>query len=189
MKKNVAALAVLVVLAGCAMGRPTPAPIEERSLKPVTPKVAAVPAKALPAVPRDPRVPVVNALPEPESPLERARPLAAPEPDAALEVKPLDQSAAIARPPAAAKLLADAEVALQAGRRSEARTKLERALEVSPRDAELWFQLAKISEAEGNWKQVKALAERSSSLAATGSPLAAASAALQAKAVAALPAR
>lgn len=189
MKKHVAALAVLVVLAGCSMGRSTPAPIEERSLKPVTPKVASVPAKALPAVPRDPRMPVVNALPEPESPLERARPLAAPVPLPALEIKPLDQSAAMARPPAAAKLLADAEAALQAGRRSEARTKLERALDVSPRDAELWFHLAKISEAEGNWKQVKALADRSSSLAATGSPLSAASAALREKADAALSAR
>ena len=186
MKRYLAALAALVVLAGCAMGRPTPAPIEERSLKPATQKAPPVAVRVQPAPPRDPRLPVVNALPDPESPLGRARPLAAPMPLPASDAKPLDQAAAIARPPAAAKLMAEAEVALQAGRRAEARTKLERALEVSPRDAELWFQLAKISEAEGNWKQVKALAERSSSLAATGSPLAAASAALREKAETAL---
>lgn len=188
MKSYLCALAALMTLAGCTMGRSSPAPIEDRAPRQAAPSVPPATRKAPPPV-RDPAQPVVNALPDPESPLDRARPLDAPTAVPADELKPLDQAAAIARPPAAAALLTEAETALRAGRRAEARTKLERALEISPRDAELWFQLARISEAEGNWKQVKALAERAGSLAATGSPLAAATAALRRKAEAALSAR
>lgn len=185
MRTSVCALAALITLAGCTMGRSSPAPIEDRAPQPAAPIAPPVARKA-PPPPRDPAQPVVNALPDPESPLDRARPLGAPTVVPPAEPKPLDQAAAIARPPAAASLLAEAETALRAGRRAEARTKLERALEISPRDAELWFQLAKISEAEGNWKQVQSLAERARSLAATGSTLAAATLELRRKAEAAL---
>jgi len=97
-----------------------------------------------------------------------------------------DPSAAIARPAGVSKILEEAAAAEKSGQHAAARARLERAVELSPRDAEVWFRLAQISATQGDWTQARALAERAHSLAAMGSPLSEQSSALSKKADAAL---
>jgi len=174
-------------LSGCVGGGGVPAPIEDRAYQPTAAKPVAKPqVKPLPP-PRDPSLPVVNALPDTDSPLLRATPIAAPlAMSAATSASSPDPAAAIGRPAGISKILDEAAAAEKSGQHAAARAKLERAVELSPRDAEVWFRLAQISAAQGDWSQARSLADRAHSLAAMGSPLSEESGALSKKADAAL---
>ncbi len=174
-------------LGGCVGGGGVPAPIEDRAYQPTAAKPVAKPqVKPLPP-PRDPSLPVVNALPDTDSPLLRATPLGAPVSiSAPTSASSQDPAAAIARPAVISKILDEAAAAEKSGQHAAARAKLERAVELSPRDAEVWFRLAQISATEGDWSQARSLADRAHSLAAIGSPLSEESGALSKKADAAL---
>jgi hypothetical protein len=174
-------------LSACAGRGVAPAPIEDRAYQPTAAKPVAKPqVKPLPP-PRDPSLPVVNALPDADSPLLRATPLGAPVPiSAPASASSPDPAAAIARPAGVSKILDEAAAAAKSGQHAAARAKLERAVELSPRDAEVWFRLAQISATEGDWSQARSLADRAHSLAAMGSPLSEESGALSKKADAAL---
>ncbi len=165
---------------------PVPLP-EPKTLAPLAPALpgnsataAELPSAAIAALPAIPAAPNVSGAvtARAAAAVSAIAPTVPSLPASRAAWTPLDPSASISRPAAVTTLLGAAEQAGKAGRRAEARAKLERGLEIAPRDGELWFRLAQLSAAEGDWKQAKSLAERASSLAASGSALASASAAL-----------
>lgn len=162
---------VLLSLAGCA-GNQTVAPIEGRSLKPEAPVVRPPPApKPAPAPAPTAGGPIVRALPDVEPPGVRAIPI--PEgAGGAVPLPPVGEATAPTRAPATAELIAKADQLSAQGQYDTARANLERAVKISPRDAELWQRLATVSYAQGDYAQAKSLAERSNSFAAPGSALA-----------------
>ena len=187
-QRNLLLIAVCTsALSGCVGGGGVPAPIEDRAHQPIVAKPVMKPQAKPVLPPRDPSLPVVNALPDTDSPLLRATPLGAPVAmSAASSATAPDPAAAIARPAVISKILDEAAAAEKSGQHAAARAKLERAVELSPRDAEVWFRLAQIRASEGDWAQARSLADRAHSLAATGSPLSQESGALSKKADAAL---
>jgi tetratricopeptide (TPR) repeat protein len=62
-------------------------------------------------------------------------------------------------------LLANADKAMQAGQLDKADMSLERALRLSPRDAQLWHGMARVRYEQGNYAQAVQLCLKSNSLA------------------------
>jgi Flp pilus assembly protein TadD len=150
--------AALVALSGCATS-PMPAPIEDR--KPVT-ATAAVPQPQRPTAPAvAPPVSAPRVFALPDSAETRVSPLpGAPAPAAASE-------SPIAPPadPALRELVARAEQASNQGDTDAARATLERALKINPRDASLWYRMAELDYARGEFEQAIVTAERARTLA------------------------
>lgn len=170
---RLAAFAALVLLTGCA-GNQTIAPIEDRRPEPKV-TVRTPPPAVKPAPAPKPGGPVVNPLPDVESPAVRAIPIPVPGDGAPLAPVDLPPAAAASGTPApaVAELLAKADQSSAQGQYDAARANLERAVKISPRNAELWQRLAMLSYTQEDWAQAKALAERSNSFTAADSVLAA----------------
>jgi len=76
-----------------------------------------------------------------------------------------------ARNPAVTRLMASAQEDIAASRLGSAEATLERALRISPRDARLWQQLARIRLQQGQYKQAASLAARSNTWAGSDDAL------------------
>ncbi len=133
----------MAVLAGCVV----PAPYEP---PPPTPPPVPVPppVEIAPPVETPPPAPVVQPAPErPAPPPIRARALN----------------------PAARTLVGQAQTQVAAGNYAVAAANLERALRIEPDSAQLWIEMGKVRQAEGNFAQAENMARKALSLA-TGDP-------------------
>lgn len=154
------------LLSACAGGGMR-APVEERSAGGGAPAAVPTPAREVDTERRDGVV--VEALPEAAAP--RLEPLPADageadaEDDAGAQQLALATPAAPARDGATQSLLSAAVQAAAAGEWDRAQAALERAVKLSPQDAELWRQLAYTHFREGDLTQAAAHAERAVALA------------------------
>jgi predicted Zn-dependent protease len=103
--------------------------------------------------------------PSPPAPVETAP---APAPAAPL---PPAASAPPRQNPAVMRLMASAQEDIAASRLGSAEATLERALRISPRDARLWQQLARIRLRQGQYQQAESLAARSNTWAGSDDAL------------------
>ena len=94
------------------------------------------------------RAPEEGFTPEPEAPGSR---VIAPGPGTGAAVQ---------------RLLADARKAARAGRVDQAEVILERAVRIEPRNAVLWYYMARVQLHQGHTRQAEGLAAKSNSLAA-----------------------
>lgn len=131
-------------LAGCVL----PPPYSPPPPPPVPVPVSPPPVETPPPVEEPPPVPVVQPAPLPPAPPPvRARALN----------------------PAARTLVAQAQSQVTAGNYSGAAANLERALRIEPDSAQLWIEMGKVRQAEGNFAQAENMARKALSLA-TGDP-------------------
>lgn len=135
------AILVLLGAQGCSVKRPValpePAPVEGKPAPPPVP------------------VPVPAPVPPPEPPPEPV-----PEPKAGLETVPVPQEGK-----AAAVLLASARQNRESGQLVQAEMMLERALRVEPRNARLWFEMARVKFDQREFRQAVQFCIKSKSLA------------------------
>jgi tetratricopeptide (TPR) repeat protein len=133
-------LAVAAILAACSSGqrKPTPAPVESRTVQPEpnSRNSAAVTSRTYVY-----RAPQIQALPQPK-----------------VEQKGL--------PSAARNLLKRAQAQQQAGDYPGAAASLERSLRIAPRNAQLWHELAMLRTQQKRYAEVEQLAAKSNALAA-----------------------
>ena len=101
----------------------------------------------------------------PETPPPQAVP-----PPAPVETVPA-VPAAPGENPAVMRLMARAQEDIAASRLGSAEATLERALRISPRDARLWQQLARIRLQQGQFEQAESLAARSNTWAGSDNAL------------------
>ncbi len=164
---RISVLLLAGLLSACAGGG-TRAPVEERARGGAAPAAApAAPVGKADAGRRDGVV--VEALPEAVSPRLEPLPDETEEPladdDAATQQLVLAAPAAPARDSATQSLLSAAVQAAALGEWDRAQAALERAVKLSPQDAELWRQLAYTHYREGDLAQAAAHAERAVALA------------------------
>lgn len=156
------------LISACAGGG-TRAPVEERTREGAAPTTAApaAPAAAVREADTGRRSGViVEALPEAASP--RLEPLPDDAGEAVVDGDAGAQQLALAAPArdsATQSLLGAAVQAAAAGEWDRAQAALERAVKLSPQDAELWRQLAYTHYREGDLAQAAAHAERAVALA------------------------
>lgn len=146
--QTVLLLAVVSCLAGCAPKKKLDIPVFREE-----PPGKAQPAPPAATAPTQPQT-------EPERQLETA-PKAAPEIPPPAEIPP--------PPGQAGTLLASANKAMQAGELDKAEMHLERALRLSPREAQLWYTMAKVRFEQGNYAQAVQFCLKSNSLAGRNS--------------------
>ncbi|MEQ8230349.1 MAG: tetratricopeptide repeat protein [Gammaproteobacteria bacterium] len=165
-------LVLVATLTACAGGGGTRAPVEERSSGSSSDPPAASRAapSAAPAVAseRNGDGVVVEALPDTPRPrVEALAEDAAPGDDAETptQLAHVAPETSQARGGAAQSLLAAAVKAAGAGEWDRAQAALERAVRLSPQDAELWRQLAYTHYREGDLEQAAAHAQRAVALA------------------------
>lgn len=133
----------MAVLAGCALPAPySPPP------PPPAPVAVPPPVETPPPVEEPPPAPVVRPAPEPPPP-------------------PPVRTRALN--PAARTLVAQAQTQVAAGNYAVAAANLERALRIEPDSAQLWIEMGKVRQAEGNFAQAENMARKALSLA-TGDP-------------------
>ena len=133
----------MAVLAGCAVPAPYAPPPP-----PPAPVPVQLPVEIVPPVEAPPPAPVVQPAPEtPAPPPGRARTLN----------------------PAARSLVAQAQTQVAAGNHAVAAANLERALRIEPDSSQLWIEMGKVRQAEGNFAQAENMARKALSLA-TGDP-------------------
>jgi len=142
------AFLLVALLAGCAA---SPSP----RVAPGTPLPQAVP-EAPPPQPGTVPAPVEAA---PVAPGPSATPL------------PPPAAAGPPQNPAVMRLMARAQEDIAASRLGSAEATLERALRISPRDARLWQQLARIRLQQGQYSQAESLAARSNTWAGSDNAL------------------
>lgn len=160
--------AVLVVGAtGCAGTPGRMAPIED-GRRVETHEVPPPPGPEKAAPPRSqatsPQVPPgarVYALPD----TAVAAPAPVQQADGGMSESPLPARAPA--DPVTAELLAQAGRALARGDRGAARSTLERAIKLKPRDPAAWIELAELNHAEGEFEQAIVVAQRARNLAGT----------------------
>lgn len=145
-----------LILAGCAGPSPYVAPVEERSLMPATPPPAGtvIPVEQTEAVSVTPIYDAPSFTPsaQPQQP--------APAPQQNLpEVQQGSNSAVVA-------LLGDARQAAGRGDYASAESQVERALRISPRDPQIYLQLAALKRQKGEYLQAEQVALRGIALAA-----------------------
>lgn len=135
----VAVVLGMAVLAGCAIPAPySPPPA------PPTPVPVPPPAESPAPVEPPPPAPVVQPAPEPPPPPPvRARTLN----------------------PAARSLVTQAQTQAAAGNYAVAAANLERALRIEPDSAQLWIEMGKVRQAEGNFAQAENMGRKALSLA------------------------
>ncbi len=133
---------IAALLAGCAATAP------QQSASPSPPPPA--PVETAPALP-------APAVPGPTVPAPSAAPPAA--------------AAGPGQNPAVTRLMASAQEDIAASRLGSAEATLERALRISPRDARLWQQLARIRLRQGQYGQAASLAARSNTWAGSDDAL------------------
>ncbi|MBI2799387.1 MAG: tetratricopeptide repeat protein [Gammaproteobacteria bacterium] len=153
-----------VLLSGCTTGLRTAVPIEGRT----TSSPSTVTAKAENKISN----PVASPSPDTvNSPRVYAIPDRAPVPLAPLPApipSPIggerDGTVSSAKSPVT-DLMASADQAARKGDRGRARATLERAVKIAPDDAQVWYQLAELNLAEGDYEQAIVVAQRSITLA------------------------
>lgn len=154
-------LVTLSVLAGCAGPSPYVAPVEERSVLPVTPPPAGT---VLPAEPvQGVRITPVYDAPSftPSSASDKSEPVSrqAPAQEPMPQVQQGSNSAVVA-------LLGDAQQAAGRGDYANAESQVERALRIAPRDPQIYLQLAAVKRQQGEYLQAEQVALRGIALAA-----------------------
>ena len=153
-------LGVALWLAGCASvpapaAASLPAATAPTTTRPVPAEVAPAPT-ATSAPVAMPALSSADALP------------AAPAPEEAAAVPPLPPAS---QNRAVLALLARAHQDASLGRREAAGAGLERALRIEPRNPWLWYELARLRLAQGQYGQASALAQKSNSLSGQQRPL------------------
>jgi len=143
-------------LAGCAGPSPYVAPVEERSLMPATPPPAGtvIPVEQTETVSVTPIYDAPSFTPSAQP--QQATPV--PEPTMP-EVQQGSNTAVVA-------LLGDARQAAGRGDYASAESQVERALRISPRDPQIYLQLAAIKRQKGEYLQAEQVALRGIALAA-----------------------
>ena len=155
---------LLSLLSGCTTGLRTAAPIEGRNASP-PPSVTAKPETKMPnpAAPPSPATvnsPRVYAIPD-RAPV----PLAPLPPPISSPISGAREATTSAAKSPVTDLMASAEQAARNGDRGRARATLERAVKIAPDDAQVWYQLAELNLAEGDYEQAIVVAQRSITLA------------------------
>lgn len=147
MIKYASLLLVMAMLTGCVIN----VPVETGA--PVT----TVPVRSSPAITPPPVVvsPPVESLPAPAPPAQELSPPVAPPPEI---------PAPAATP--ASTLLSSVQAAVAAGEPERAAALAERALRISPRDAQLWYQLALIRLRQNRLDDATGAARRALNVAA-----------------------
>lgn len=137
-------VSAMALLAGCVL----PAPYSPPAPAPA-PVSVPPPTETLPPVQPPPPAPAVQPTPEPP---------AAPPPVRARALNP-----------AARTLVAQAQTQVAAGNYAVAAANLERALRIEPDSAQLWIEMGKVRQAEGNFAQAENMGRKALSVA-TGDP-------------------
>lgn len=151
---STALVAVTVMLAGCA-GTTYRAPVEDRQARPSVSEPAQ-PATGVVVRP-------VESVPLQSRPLSTDRaPATAPAPDYGSQPSyvPPQPVAQPARNPAVVALLSNAEQQARGGSLNAAQASLERAQRISPRDPEIYYQLADLQRRKGDYRQAEQMALR-----------------------------
>jgi tetratricopeptide (TPR) repeat protein len=112
------------------------------------------------------------------SPGTASQPAATAEEDTDVQVYPAESSPWRTQPPATEgsqgavdKLLAEASIQQRNSQPVEAAALLERALRIEPRNADIWYRLARVRMTQGQYRQAAALAAKSNSLASKNLPM------------------
>ena len=129
------------VLSGCAVPAPYSPP-------------APAPVQVPPAPQSAGSVPEVETLPAPPPEIP---PAAEPLPPAPVRERTLN--------PAATTLVAQAQTQAAAGNYAVAAANLERALRIEPDSAQIWLEMGRLRQAEGNYPQAENMARKALSLA------------------------
>jgi len=149
-----------LLLAGCAGPSPYIAPVEERSLVPVTPP----PAGTVMPVEQSATVSVSPIYDAPSfTPAATAQPTPVPTQPAAEQAMPKVEQGSNT---AVVALLGDARQAANRRDYSGAESQIERALRISPRDPQIYLQLAALKRQKGEYLQAEQVALRGIALAA-----------------------
>ena len=144
--------AAALALTACAALPPGGGTREEGAPAPVISRSEASPA---PAAPRQ----TMPSSPNTQTPAETSPPVFAPPPDGT------PPATVAPRPPAVIALLDSAGRQEQNGQLENAAATLERAVRVDPRNAMVWYRLARVRLAQGQWQAAANLAAKSNSLA------------------------
>ncbi len=159
MKKQLAFLSVLVGLTGCAGPSPYVTPVESRTAEPVPPAPAGtlIPAETSSGVSVSPvyEVPSFSLDSAQRSPAQSTAPQNPSLPN-------IDQSSSAA----VVALLGEARQAASSGDLAGAESQVERALRISPRDPQVYLQLAALKRQQGEYLQAEQVALRGVSVAA-----------------------
>lgn len=146
----------VLTLAGCAGPSPYVAPVVERSLMPATPP----PAGTVIPVEQTETVSVTPIYDAPSFTPSAQPQQATPVPEQTMpEVQQGSNTAVVA-------LLGDARQAVGRGDYASAESQVERALRISPRDPQIYLQLAAIKRQKGEYLQAEQVALRGIALAA-----------------------
>ncbi len=170
---RVARLLPVLLLAGCAAGRP--APVEDRAAGATGAGVAVLPATpdraaaAVPPTDGDDAAAGVTILPLDAPATEGAAAAPVQGAPSVGTVEPATGGGAVN--PAVVALLNRANQESSAGRHAGAAAALERAIRIEPGNAWLWHRLAQARLAEGRGGEAAALAARSNALAAADTRL------------------
>ncbi len=151
---------IVLLLAGCgvlppaAVRKPPASPAPLIKPEPTPPRPAETAPHSPPAMEPVPDVPPAITAPLP--------------PPADTTVQPIPSPVVPApRAPAVVALLDSAGRQEQGGQLESAAATLERALRVAPRNATVWYRLARVRLAQGQWQAAANLAAKSNSLAGT----------------------
>lgn len=159
MPKLLVLVALLAQLVACTTGGP-PAPVEGRTPGGVTKTApAARPAGASPAPPSAAGTRVF-ALPDETGPAVAPVPM-----DEAIPVPVPLPAEPVFEDPALQELMAQVDAAQSRGDSAAARSTLERAVKIKPREAGLWLRLAALNYAGGDFEQALVTAQRARDLA------------------------
>lgn len=157
MKKVLTLTVPLIFLTGCIGPNPYITPVESRTVEPVAPPPSGT------VVPVQPGT-GVSVAPVFETPSFRpAQPAPAPQTvTPQTELPPLNQSSSTA----VVALLGEARQAADRGDLSGAESQVERALRISPRDPQVYLQLASLKRQQGEYLQAEQVALRGVAVAA-----------------------
>ena len=146
-------LLTLAVLAGCAGPSPYITPVESRTSAPIAPPPAGtlVPAEPVNGVSVIPVYDAPNFRPS-----DTLNGAPAPQPSGTESMPQVDHNSSSA----VVALLGDAQQAVGRGDLSGAESQVERALRISPRDPQVYLQLAAIKRQQGEYLQAEQVALR-----------------------------
>ena len=152
---------------GCSTTGGGVAPIEDR-LPPRKPAALARPAAPTkPSAPQpinSPDTPHVYALPDVTVPVPQPMPTTSSPSNADLSHPAVVEPLLPSSDPAVRELLAKSAQADATGDRATARAIIERALKIKPEDPRVWFQLAQLNYASGDYEQAMVTAQRARTL-------------------------
>lgn len=164
MKRVLTLTVPLVLLAGCIGPNPYITPVESRSVEPVTPPPSGtvVPVQPSTAVSVSPILDTPTFRPSaPQAPTGQLPAVSQPvAPQSELPALNQNSSSAVVA------LLGEARQAADRGDLSGAESQVERALRISPRDPQVYLQLASLKRQQGEYLQAEQVALRGVAVAA-----------------------